>query len=133
MGNLQLSLALLANDRSLPIINGTVRAEGIDFTVTVGKKAGDIFWRQLHYQEFDVCELSLSATLMLVSRGDRSWVMLPVFMTRNFFHTGILVRKDAGIEQPKDLRGKRVAVHEYVQTAGMWARGVLSDEFGVRP
>src|SRR3972149_4340945 len=77
-------------------------------------------------------QLSL-ALLMLVSRGDRSWVMLPVFMTRNFFHTGILVRKDAGIEQPKDLRGKRVAVHEYVQTAGMWARGVLSDEFGVRP
>src|SRR6266404_120651 len=104
MAKLELSLALMLNERSRPIINGTVRPEGIDFTVTVGKAGGEIFWRQLHYQEFDVAEMSFSDTLMMISRGDHSFVMLPVFMTRKFFHTDILVREGAGIEQPADLR-----------------------------
>lgn len=132
MAKLALSLAVTLNDRTRPLIDGTVRPEGIDLTVTVAG-AGEIFWRQLHFQEFDVSEMSLSETLMLVSRGEQAWVMLPVFTTRRFFHTGILVRVDAGIEQPKDLRGKRVGVPEYVQTAALWTRGVLQHEFGVQP
>src|SRR5687767_8458389 len=133
MAKLQLSLALLENDRSRPILDGTVRPQGIDFTPTVGKSAGELFWRQMHFQDFDVAEMSLSDMLMLVSRGDKTWVMLPVFMTRKIFHTAILVRADAGIEKPADLRGKRVGINEYVQTAALWARGVLNDEFGVSP
>ena len=82
MAKLELSLALVANDRSRPIIDGSVRAEGIDFNITVPKSGGEIFWRQLHFKEFDIAEMSFSDTLMLNSRGDRSWVMLPVFMTR---------------------------------------------------
>ena len=50
-----------------------------------------------------------------------------------FFHTRILVRKDAKIEKPADLKGKRVGVPEYQQTWAVWSRGVLKDEFGVRP
>jgi 4,5-dihydroxyphthalate decarboxylase len=133
MGTLQLSCALTVSDRSRPIINGSVKADGIDLTVTPGKSAGEIFWRQLHFKEFDVAEMSISEMLMLVSRGDQSWVMLPVFMTRRFFHAAILVRKDAGIEKPADLRGRKVAVPEYIQTACVWQRGVLADEFGVMP
>jgi 4,5-dihydroxyphthalate decarboxylase len=132
MGKLQLSLAVTANDRTQPLIDGAVQPEGIELTVTVAG-AGEIFWRQLRFQEFDASEMSLSETLMLASRGERSWAMLPVFTTRRFFHTGILVRVDAGIDQPKDLRGKRVGVPEYVQTAALWTRGVLQHEFGVLP
>lgn len=127
MAKLQLSLAVTANDRTRPIIDGAVRPEGIDVTVTVAG-AGEIFWRQLHFQEFDASEMSLSETLMLASRGDRSWVMLPVFTTRRFFHTGIMVRADAGIEKPTDLRGKCVGVPEYVQTAALY-----SHEQGLSP
>jgi 4,5-dihydroxyphthalate decarboxylase len=60
-------------------------------------------------------------------------VALPVFTTREFFHTRILVRADAGIASPADLNGKRVGVPEYQQTAAIWGRGVLENEFGVRP
>jgi 4,5-dihydroxyphthalate decarboxylase len=52
---------------------------------------------------------------------------------RRFFHTGILVRADAGIASPSDLRGKRVGVPEYQQTAAIWSRGILQHEFGVSP
>jgi 4,5-dihydroxyphthalate decarboxylase len=58
-------------------------------------------------------------------------VGLPVFTARRFFHTWILVRSDAGIERPEDLRGKRVGVPEYQQTAALWTRGVLEHDFGV--
>jgi 4,5-dihydroxyphthalate decarboxylase len=58
-------------------------------------------------------------------------VTLPVFTTRRFFHTGMWARSDAGIKTPADLRGKRVGVPEYQQTAALWSRGALKHEFGV--
>jgi 4,5-dihydroxyphthalate decarboxylase len=51
---------------------------------------------------------------------------------REFFHTRILVRTDR-ISAPADLKGKRVGVPEYQQTAAIWGRGVLAHEFGVQP
>jgi 4,5-dihydroxyphthalate decarboxylase len=56
-----------------------------------------------------------------------------VFTTRKFYHAAILVRRKAGIASPADLKGKRVGVPEYQQTAALWARGVLHEEFGVEP
>ena len=41
------------------------------------------------------------------------------------------MRTDSGIEKPVDLRGKRVGLQEYVQTAHVWSRGILQEEFGV--
>jgi 4,5-dihydroxyphthalate decarboxylase len=60
-------------------------------------------------------------------------VALPVFTTREFFHLRILVRAASGIQAPADLKGKRVGVPEYQQTAAIWGRGVLQHEFGVHP
>jgi len=71
--------------------------------------------------------------MMAKAGGDERWVGLPVFTTRKFFHTGILVRRDARIDTPADLKGKRVGVPEYQQTAALWARGALQHEFGVAP
>jgi 4,5-dihydroxyphthalate decarboxylase len=71
--------------------------------------------------------------MIATSQEPTPWIALPVFTMRRFFHTEILVRKDAGIETPADLRGKRVGVAEYQQTAALWSRGILSDEFGVQP
>jgi 4,5-dihydroxyphthalate decarboxylase len=52
---------------------------------------------------------------------------------RRFFHTGIYVRCDRAIDEPLDLRGKRVGVPEYQQTSAVWSRGILEHEFGVKP
>ena len=133
MANLNLSLAVTTNDRTSPIIDGSVRAQGVDLTVTAIANAGEIFWRQLHFKEFDASEMSVSEMIMLVSRGDNHWIMLPVFTTRRFFHTRLLVRTDAGIDEPADLGGKRIGVSEYIQTAALWTRGALQHEFSVAP
>jgi len=127
-----LSMAISSNPRTWPILDGTVAPDGIDLIPTI-LHPSEMFWRQLRYAEFDVSEMSISSLLITLSRGDDRWVGLPVFTTRRFFHTGVLVRKDAGIESPADLKGKRVGVPEYQQTGALWARGVLWHEFGVEP
>jgi 4,5-dihydroxyphthalate decarboxylase len=90
-----------------------------------------MFWRQLKFADFDVSEMSVSSLMMARAGGDERWLGLPVFTTRKFFHTEILVRRDAKIETPADLKGRRVGVPEYQQTAALWTRGVLQHEFGV--
>ncbi len=127
---LQLSLAFSSNPRSRPILDGTVRPDGIDLIPTVIHPS-EMFWRQLKFRDFDVSEMSMSSLMMITASGNSDWVGIPVFTTRKFFHTEILVRRDANINEPKDLRGKRCGVPEYQQTAALWTRGVLQNEFGV--
>jgi 4,5-dihydroxyphthalate decarboxylase len=129
---LPLSIALSDNPNTRPLIDGDVAPEGIALTPTVVHPS-EMFWRQLKFGEFDVSEMSMSSLVISTSRGPTPWVALPVFTTREFFHTRILVRADAGIAAPADLRGKRVGVPEYQQTAAIWTRGALENEFGVTP
>ena len=129
---LQLSLAIASNPRSWPILDGTVKPDGIELIPTI-LHPSELFWRQLRFADFDVSEMSFSSLMMARAGGDERWVGLPIFTTRKFFHAQILVRRDAGIDKPADLRGKRVGVPEYQQTAALWARGILQHEFGVSP
>ncbi len=129
--NLQFSAALTNNPRTWPILDGRVKIEGIDLVPTV-LHPSEMFWRQLKFAEFDVAEMSISSLMMARSKGDDRFVGVPVFTTRRFFHTSMLARRDAKIDQPSDLNGKRVGVPEYQQTAALWTRGVLQHEFGVR-
>lgn len=130
--NLKLSIGMASNPRTWPIFDGRVKPDGIDL-VPSQVHPSELFWRQLRFADFDVSEMSMSSLMMARSRGDDRWVGLPIFTTRRFFHAGILVRRDAGIRTPADLRGKRVGVPEYQQTAALWTRGALQHEFGVEP
>jgi 4,5-dihydroxyphthalate decarboxylase len=132
MATLKLSLAITSNARTWPVIDGRVKVDGIEFAKSV-LGAGEIFFRQLSFADFDVSEMSMSELMMIRARGDERFVGIPVFTTRRFYHTGILVRKDAKIDSPAGLKGKRVGVPEYVQTSALWNRGVLENEFGVAP
>jgi len=132
MSMLELSIALHDNARTRPIISGEVAAEGIRFLPT-RVHGSEMFWRQLRFGDFDISEMSLSSFLIALSHGDTRWVGLPIYTMRGFFHTGIMVRSDAGIRGPADLKGKRVGVPEYQQTSAVWSRGILQHEFGVHP
>ena len=132
VANLSLSLAFHPNPRSLPVLDGTVKPEGIELHSShVGP--AELFHRQLTHQEFDVSEMSISSLLIILSQGDTNWVALPIFTTRTFFGTGAYVNVSSGIDKPGDMKGKRIGVHEYQQTAALWARGFFEHEYGVAP
>jgi 4,5-dihydroxyphthalate decarboxylase len=130
--NIQLSIGMASNPRTWPIFDGHVKPDGIDL-VPSPVHPSELFWRQLKFADFDISEMSFSTLMMAKAQGDERWVGLPIFTTRKLFHTEILVRRDAGVDRPQDLRGKRVAVPEYQQTAALWTRGALQHEFGVEP
>jgi 4,5-dihydroxyphthalate decarboxylase len=129
---LSLSAALASNPRTWPILEGKIKGDGVSFVPTP-LHPSEIFWRQLRFAEFDVSEMSMSSLMMTIAAGDKRWVGVPVFTTRQFFHTSFFVRRDSGIDKPEDLKGKRVGVPEYQQTAALWTRGALLHEWGVRP
>lgn len=131
MGTLTLSLALVDHeDRNQAIIDGTVQPQGIDFIVTA-LSPNELFRRVAQFTEFDVCEFSFSTFVAMRTRGDDRLVGLPIFPRRAFRHGFIFVNTNSGIREPKDLVGRRVGVSEYQQTASLWIRGILRDEFGV--
>lgn len=132
MTHLPLSAAFSTAPLSEPVLRGEVVPQGVSWTLS-RLHPSEMFWRQLRYQEFDVSEMSLASLMIAYSKGIRDFVALPVFTTRRVFHTGIVVRRDAGIRVPKDLLGRRVGVPEYQQTAAVWSRAALEHEFGVSP
>ena len=128
----QLMIALTSNPRTWPVIDGSARPPGVGLEPVV-LFPSELFHRQLKHAEFDIAEMSLSSFIIATSRGDDRFIGLPVFTSRHFYHVLALVRKDAGIDGPRDLVGKRVGVPEYQQTAAVWSRGILQHEFGVKP
>jgi len=68
-----------------------------------------------------------------VARGDPHYVAIPVFLSRAFRHTSIYIRTDCGIDAPQDLVGKRIGIAEYQLSANVWVRGILEQDFGVKP
>ena len=127
---LKLSIGMAANPRTGPIFDGRVQAEGIELLPSEVFPS-ELFWRQLKFGDFDIAEMSMSTLMMALAAGEERFVGIPVFTTRKLFHTEIVVRRDAGIERPADLKGKRVGVPEYQMSAVMWFRGFLHDEFGI--
>jgi 4,5-dihydroxyphthalate decarboxylase len=131
VARLTLSMATRINERVRPLVDGTVRAAGIDL-VPMLSHPGETFWRQLRFGDFDLSEMSLSSFLIAKSRGS-DLVAIPAFPSRRFFHIELDARADAGIRHPSDLAGKRIGVPEYQQTAALWLRAVLEHDFGVSP
>lgn len=132
MTHLSISIATAAYDRVLALRDGRVKIEGCDHKfLSTGHE--QLFLRGFHNTEYDVCELSMSSYLISISRGESPYVAVPVFPSRLFRHSAIYLNSAAGITDPSQLRGKRMGVPEYQMTAALWSRGLLDDEYGVRP
>jgi len=129
---LSISLASERYDRVQAIFDGRVRIEGCDVTA-VPLRAEEAFHRAFNGEDFDVTELSASSYMMTLSRGEAPYVAVPVFLSKMFRHSAIYIRTDRGIRTPQDLAGRKIGVPEYQLTACLWARGILEDEYGVRP
>ena len=122
----------VAYERTFALLTGAVKPEGVELEYGPGFPK-EIFQRVEAGGEFDASEYSCSNYIIGRSRGDPRFVALPIFPSRCFRHDTVFVNVNAGIERPEDLRGKRVGVPEYSQTANYWVRGFLQHEYGVTP
>jgi 4,5-dihydroxyphthalate decarboxylase len=129
MAKLTLGFISAFNERVEPLMNGTVKAEGIELIPSYSHPA-ETFWRQLKFGEFEVAEMSMSSYLIAKAQG-ADMIALPAFPSRRLFQTELSYHVDSGITKPEDLAGKRLGVAEYQQTAALWIRGILEHDFGV--
>lgn len=132
MADLNLTLACGRYDRTQPLLDGRVAPEGATLTL-LPLRPGETFWRMLNHGEFDVSEMSLSSYTILRSEGDERFIAIPVFPSRVFRHNAVYVRADSDIDDPRQLKGRRVGVGDYQMTAAVWFRGMLRHEYGVMP
>ncbi|VVD89925.1 4,5-dihydroxyphthalate decarboxylase [Pandoraea iniqua] len=130
MSKLTLSLAVNDYDHVRDLLSGRVAAEGIELVPSV-LPVEEIFYRTTHFQEWDLSEMSLAKYTALRSQGDDRLIGLPVFPSRVFRLSSLYVRSDGSVRSPADLRGKRVGVPEWAQTAAVYSRGWLAHEQGV--
>jgi 4,5-dihydroxyphthalate decarboxylase len=134
MSKLTLSLAGVSYDRTRALFDGTMEIEGCEI-IPLPMSPEQAFYRAFRFQEFDITELSLSSYMNVLDRmgNDSDYVAIPVFPSRLFRHSSIYIRTDRGINRPEDLTGKLVGVPEYQMTAAVWIRGILQDQYSVRP
>ena len=132
MADVPVTIACGNYDRTRTIRDGTVKVEGCAVTY-LPLYPEEIFHRAFKFQEFDISELSFSSYIRTVAAGTSAYIGVPAFVSRIFRHSGIYIRKGAGIEKPQDLRGKRIGVPEYQITAVVWMRGLMQHEYGVAP
>ncbi len=135
MSNLRLTLALDHYDRHIPFMTGEIRPTGIALQVLIigqdqARGGGLRHERMLLHREFDACELSLGSYTMAKARG-ADLTAIPVFPRRLFSQSQMYVNRNAGIEGPKDLIGRRVALRSFQTTLSVLAKGDLMHEYGV--
>lgn len=126
----KIRLASRAYDGTLPILRGHMGIPGFEFDIAETEDVPGMFAGMFKGQ-YDVAEMSLGELIYYTSRGKADFVAVPVFPSRMFRHGFIFCRKAAGINKPEDLNGKKIGFLRWVQTAAIWMRGMLIDEYGV--
>lgn len=135
MSDPKLDIAVWNYDRVSLLRDGTVKIDGADCQFHSGRIVTDIFRCMVRDRAYDVSELGMTYFLRTFDEEGRSpFVAIPVFPVRSFRHGAIYINKASGIERPQDLVGKRIGeLALYGHDAGVMPKGMLSDEFGVKP
>ena len=126
MPALTLSLAISDYDHTRDLVTGRVAVDGIELLPSV-LPVEEIFYRTTNYREWDISEMSFGKYSALRSQGDDRLVGLPIFPSRSFRLSSIYVRRDGAVKTAADLRGKKIGLPEWAQTAAVYSRGWLTE------
>jgi 4,5-dihydroxyphthalate decarboxylase len=130
MDKVGLTLAMGDYEHTRDLASGRVPVDGATLNVLI-QPPEEAFFRFTHFREWEVSEMSMGKYVSLRSQDDESIAAIPVFPSRVFRHSMIYVRESGGLERPEQLKGKRVGVPEWAQTAVIYARGYLAHQAGV--
>jgi 4,5-dihydroxyphthalate decarboxylase len=134
MTELDLRIGTFQYDTTRALFDGTVTVDGVRSTeVSTAATLPEIFERMLHGNDYDVSELGLTFLLRTLEQG-APLLAIPAFPNRVFRHSCVFVNTHSGITGPADLAGKTIGEFGvYGQDSGVWAKGILADEYGFRP
>lgn len=128
-----LTIGCFRYDTTRALFDGSVTVDGVDVTMHTAATLPEIFDRTIRGNEFDVAELGLTFYLRLLETG-LPYVALPIFPNRVFRHSCVFVNTRSGITHPADLTGRTIGEFgTYGQDSGVWAKGILTDEYGFEP
>ncbi|MQF66904.1 ABC transporter substrate-binding protein [SAR202 cluster bacterium AD-802-F09_MRT_200m] len=130
MPDLSLQTAMVSYGHTKPLIDGTVNSDRVNLVHVPVSPIPTAFRRMVRGLEYDVSEMAMSTYLCALAH-DKPITAFPAFVLRRFEHDEISYNTKSGIESPADLKGRRVGLRSYTFTPGVWARGILSDGYGV--
>ncbi len=130
MGDIHLTLGIDDYDHVRDMVTGHVKPDGIELTCLI-MSVWETFQRFSRDQEWDVSELSFAGACQAIDRGNAPFVLIPVFPSRLFRHSGIYIRAGGPIKSPADLAGKKIAIAQWAQTATTYIRGWMTDTLGI--
>ncbi len=130
MGDIHLTMGVNDYDHVRDLFTGVVKPKGIELTSLV-MEVEETFKRFLQDQEWDVSEISFAMSCQAIDRGEAPFVLIPVFPSRLFRLSGVYIRSDGSIKSPEDLRGKKIGIPQWAQTATTYARGWLFETIGI--
>lgn len=125
---LSLTLALGDSDLNRGMLTGEVGIQGTEIRALTFSSP-ERHWRMFRRREFDVAEVSFGALLSIHARQRGEFVAIPAFPHRRFRHSFIFVAKDSPVSSPSELSGKRIGLRTWTNSAGVWTRGILQDQY----
>lgn len=125
-----ITLACRNYDGTNAILRGVVKVPGLEISLREMHSAPAMF-SGMFKGEFDVSEMSLAELIYYVSRDKPDFIGIPVFPSRMFRHSFMFYKPSPSISSPADLSGKRLGFLRWVQTAAIWMRGILMEDYGI--
>lgn len=119
-----------------PLKDGRVKPNNIEMEFVTVDHPGDLFLRNLKFDEFDVSEMGIPWTIRIMEMNGPKrwdWGKLPIFLSRGAGWKNLYVNTASGIHHLGDLRGKRICVPEYNTSMCLWLRVLMKDFFGIDP
>jgi 4,5-dihydroxyphthalate decarboxylase len=126
-----LSLAAGYHLRARPLCDGRITLKNFELRAEPFENDGEGH-EQFLAGKFDAGEFSLANYCALKSRG-KPYMAIPAFPNRKFRHSYIFVPENSSLQEPAQLKGRKVGIPGWLNTCGLWVRGILSDEYGVKP
>lgn len=124
------TLAIPENSRSQAIIDGTVKAEGIQLKVIHEFKSGSERHAGMAQGKYDASEMGSLGFMRIRAQGGNQ-LALPVFWLRGFRQGNVICRADSPMKALSDLKGKSIGVTAFHSSGIVWTRGMLHNDYGV--
>jgi len=128
--SLEIEFPVMRYDITMPLLEGRVPIDGVKLKPVRTSSMINKEDPKMKAGDFGLCDLNIGYFLPAIEAG---WeiIGLPVFSKRKPVYQLIFCHVDAAISSPKDLEKKRIGSRTYRTALTVWARGLLSEYYGV--